>query len=77
MEKETVTVIDTAKRLGVNPQTVRIGLQRGIFTFGYVVPSVTGKGLRYVIPKAKLDEFMGVKGYEENSIDSSSDGNIL
>lgn len=75
--KETLTVSEVAKRLGVNPQTVRIGLQRGIWTFGYAVKNGTGNGWRYIIPSNKFNEFMGVKGYEENSIDSSSDGNVL
>lgn len=58
--KETLTVAEVAKRLGVNPQTVRIGLQRKLYPFGYAVRSITGNGWRYVIPTQKFNEFMGV-----------------
>lgn len=59
--KETLTVAEVAKRLGVNPQTVRIGLQRDLYPFGYAVRSITGNGWRYVIPTQKFNEYMGVK----------------
>lgn len=57
--KDTLTVEEVAKALGMNPQGVRIQLQRRILPFGYAIPTVTGKGFRYIIPKDKFDEFMG------------------
>lgn len=59
--KETLTVEETAKLLGKSPQFVRIQLQRNLLPFGIAVPSMTGKGFRYVIPKAKVYEFLGIE----------------
>lgn len=59
--KEVVTVEEAAKRLGMNPNGIRVQLQRGILPFGQAVPSVTGNKLRYIIPRAKFEEFMGNK----------------
>lgn len=64
MMNETVTIEEVARTLRMNPQGVRIQLQRGILPFGYAVPTVTGKGFRYIIPRAKFDEFLGRKEKE-------------
>lgn len=63
--KATLTVQETAKLLGMNPQGVRVQIQRGILPFGQAVPSVTGEGFRYIIPAAKVYEYLGIKEKEE------------
>lgn len=59
--KETLTVQETARLLGVTPQFVRIQIQRGLLPFGIAVPSIQGSQTRYVIPKNKVYEFLGKK----------------
>lgn len=59
--KDTLTIKEVATALGMSEQGVRIQLQRKILPFGYAVPTVTGNGYRYVIPKNKFNDFMGVK----------------
>lgn len=59
MEKETVTVKEAAAVLGIAPQGVRVQLQRGILPIGQAVPSVTGKGWRYLIFREKLNQYVG------------------
>lgn len=62
--KETITIQEVASQLGMSPQGVRIQLQRGILPFGVAVPSVQGNRKRYIIPREKFNEFMGVKNGE-------------
>lgn len=57
--KDLLTVKETAKILGMSEQGVRVQLQRKKLPFGLAVPSVSGKGWRYIIPRAKLEEFLG------------------
>ncbi len=57
--KETVSVEETAKMLGMSPQGVRVQLQRGMLPIGMALPSVTGKGYRYLIFRDKLNKFIG------------------
>ena len=47
-----------AKALGVNPQTVRMGLEQGVFPFGAAVKCE--KRFSYVFFKNKVKEFIGV-----------------
>lgn len=61
--KETVTVKEAAKVLGMAEQGIRIQLQRGLLPIGVAVPSVTGSGWRYLIFRDKLNRFVG-KGEE-------------
>ena len=56
---DLLTVKETAKLLGMSEQGVRVQLQRKILPFGMAIPSVKGKGFRYIIPKAKVFEFLG------------------
>lgn len=58
---EVLTVEETAKLLGKSPQFIRIQLQRKMLPFGIAIPSVSGKGFRYLIPKAKVYEFLGIE----------------
>ena len=61
MTNLTLTVNETAKMLGIAPQGLRVGLQRGIYPFGQAIPSVTGNGYRYIISRIKFYEYLGVK----------------
>lgn len=64
--KETLTVEETAKLLGVTPQFIRIQIQRKILPFGIAVPSMQGTQYRYIIPRAKVYEFLGMEDSDEN-----------
>ena len=62
---DLLTVRETAKLLGMSEQGVRIQLQRKILPFGIAIPSVKGSGYRYIIPKAKVYEFLGKDGKQQ------------
>jgi len=51
-----ISIEETAKILGKSPQTIRIGLQRGLFPFGTAVK--TSSKHTYIIYKKKLEEFV-------------------
>jgi len=51
---------EAARLLGVSPQFIRIGLQRGKFPWGYAVQQST-KRYTYFINREKLCEVEGVK----------------
>ena len=51
-----ISVKDAAKLLNTSPQTVRIGLQRGLFPFGTAVK--TSSKYTYIIYKKKLAEYV-------------------
>lgn len=53
-------VCEAAKRLGKSEQFVRIGLQRGIFPFGYAVKM--SSRWCYHISESKLNEYLGKAG---------------
>lgn len=55
--KSTYTVKEISEKLKMNPQGVRVQIQRGMLP-GRAVPSVTGNGYRYIIPKEAFDNFM-------------------
>ena len=57
--KETISVEETARLLGVSKQFVRIQIQRGILPFGIAVPTTQGKEYKYIIPRRKVYEFLG------------------
>lgn len=67
MTNLTLTVEETAKMLGIAPQGLRVGLQRGVYPFGQAVPSVTGNGYRYIISRSKFFEYLGVKDEEQDN----------
>ncbi len=56
---EKMTVKQTADLMGVSPQFIRIGLQRGILPFGYAV-KMSGRYV-YWISKEKFEESTGIK----------------
>ena len=59
MNKNRLTVKETAKLMGVDPQFIRIGLQRGVLPFGYAVK--TSSEWTYYISPVKFEEFTGIK----------------
>lgn len=54
---------EAAKLLGVSPQFIRIGLQRGKFPWGYAVQQSTTR-YTYFINRAKLLAVEGIKDPE-------------
>lgn len=55
-KKVTMTVAETAKLLGVSPQCIRVGLERGAFKFGTVVQM---KRKVYVIYRSEVEALTG------------------
>ena len=58
MSKKRMTPNDAAEALGVSAQTIRIGLQRGIFPFGWAVPTTRNR-YSYVISPKLFEEYIG------------------
>lgn len=56
--KQTITVKEAAALLGMNPQTVRIGIETGAFAWGRVVQL---KRKRYVIFRERFETETGIK----------------
>lgn len=54
----TMTVAEAAELLGVSAQCVRIGMERGAFKFGTVVPM---KSKVYVIFREKFEQETGIR----------------
>lgn len=53
-------VNEVAKMLGVDPLTVRIGLQQGIFPFGVAFKrDPNNKNYKYIIFDEKVREYLG------------------
>lgn len=48
---ERIKVTDAAKRMGISPQFIRIGLQQGILPFGYAIKTGKKKYSYYISPK--------------------------
>lgn len=63
---ERVSVTQAAKELGIAPQGVREYMKRNLIDIGSVMPSVTGKGLRYLIFRDKLNRYIGRELPREN-----------
>lgn len=53
-----LTVIETAKYLGMDPQVLRVGLQRDKFPFGWAVENENGR-FTYYIPKKLVKDYIG------------------
>ena len=50
----TMTVREASRIMGVSEQTIRIGLQQGVFTFGSAVKTSTK--YTYIINRQKFNE---------------------
>ena len=57
--KNNVTVAEASKLMGVSRQFVRVGLQKGIFPFGYAV-QVSADRFTYFISRQKFLEYTGI-----------------
>ena len=57
--KNRMPVSKVAEVMGVSEQFIRIGLQRGVFPFGYAV-KMSGKWTYYISPK-KFEECTGIE----------------
>lgn len=53
-----VSIKEAAGLLGISQQSVRLGLQRGVFDFGVAIK--TSSKYTYHISKAKLYEYLGL-----------------
>lgn len=53
------TIIETASKLGISPQSLRLGLQRGELPFGSAIK--TSNRFTYVIYEKKLKEFLDLE----------------
>ena len=58
MEAARLSVEDAAKLMGVTGQFIRVGLQQGIFPFGYAVKR--GRWSYYISP-IKFTEYTGIE----------------
>lgn len=56
-----MTVQEAAKLMDVCPQFVRLGLQQGLFPFGFAMRTTPdGKRLQYYISRKKFSEYTGI-----------------
>jgi len=55
-KKVTMTVDETAKLLGVSPQCIRVGLERGAFQFGTVIQM---RRKVYIIWRSEVERLTG------------------
>ena len=67
MEGDTMTVIEAAKLLNMNPQTLRLALQQGKFPFGVAVRTSPNRFTYKIFPK-RLESYLKGVEYEEESI---------
>ena len=63
-----VTICEAAKALGVSPETVRAGLQAGVYPFGTAFRQPGMKNYTYVIYPAKFREYV-LGGAEDEETD--------
>lgn len=63
MKKRRLSVEEAAKILGTNAQFIRIGLQQGVFPWGYAVK--TSRHYTYFILPKKFEEYTGIQLKEE------------
>ncbi len=54
-----VPIIEIAKATGKDPQFIRIGLQRGIFKFGYAFKNNNSSEYNYFCPDKQVWEELG------------------
>lgn len=57
--QNNMTVAEASKLMGVSRQFVRVGLQKGIFPFGYAVQISTDR-FTYFISRQKFLEYTGI-----------------
>lgn len=57
--ENNLTIAEASKLMGVSPQFVRVGLQKGVLPFGYAV-QISTKRWTYFISKQKFLEHTGI-----------------
>lgn len=65
--KNSISVEEASRLMGVSRQFVRVGLQKGIFPFGYAV-QVSANRFTYFISKQKFIEHTGITLPEEETV---------
>lgn len=63
MKENSISVLEAARLMGVSPQFIRVGLQKGILPFGYAV-QISHNRYTYFISRSKFNECIGLKGEE-------------
>ena len=69
--KQKLTPAHVAEILGVSVQTVRVGLQKGYFPFGWAVQT-TPRRYTYAISPKLFEEYLGTRKNEEGVIQSEN-----
>lgn len=57
--REQITIERAAQIMGVSPQTVRVGLQKGVFPFGVALKMPGSSRYTYVIYAAEFQRLYG------------------
>ena len=57
--REQISIERAAAIMGVSPQTVRVGLQKGVFPFGAAVKMPGSSRFTYVIYTAEFERLFG------------------
>lgn len=57
--RERISIERAAEVMGVSPQTVRIGIQKGVFTFGAAVKMPGSSRYTYVIYTKEFERLFG------------------
>jgi len=64
-----MTVQECAEKLGLAPQTIRIGIQQGAFPFGNYVKAPGNVNGSYYIPRNKVEDYLGIKKADAQTAD--------
>lgn len=68
-ECQRVSIEDAAREIGCNPQYLRVMMSKKKWNLGQVVPPQTKGGRHmYFIFRNKLDEFLGTRREEEETV---------
>lgn len=62
--KNNMSIDEAAALMGVSKQFVRVGLQKGIFPFGYAV-QVSSERFTYFISRQKFMDYTGIEAEKE------------
>lgn len=57
--RERISIELAAEIMGVSPQTVRVGIQKGVFTFGAAVKMPGSSRYTYVIYTKEFERLFG------------------
>ena len=65
MSENNMTVAEASRLMGVSQQFIRVGLQKGIFPFGYAV-QISAERFTYFISRQKFSEYTGIRKNKED-----------